>query len=287
MIMNMEQEPQYKDIAYQNESASQKLDIYLPNKEQSAWPALIYIHGGGFMFGDKQDSHLKPYLQALEHGFAVVSVEYRLSKEAIFPAAVLDVRNAVRYVRKHAAEYHLDATRLIAIGGSAGGNLAAMLGMNVPNGEFPGEEGMNFEENPYVAVAIDQFGPMNFATMDAQARENGISDCIHDEANSPESMYIGGEIQSNLDLVRKANPATYISENTAPFLIFHGTKDVMVPFMQSVVFAGELLEKVNPNSVEFIPVADAGHDDPKIFTEENMNQIYSFIQKHTATLSQK
>lgn len=98
------------------------------------------MHGGGFAFGDKRDDHMNAYLKALGWGWAAVSVEYRLSGEAIFPAAVLDCREAVRFLRKNAARYKLDPDRFAAIGGSAGGNLAAMLGMNIPNGAFHGEE---------------------------------------------------------------------------------------------------------------------------------------------------
>ena len=113
-----------------------------------------------------------------------------LSGEAAFPAAVLDVRQAIRFLRENADAYKLDATKFVAIGGSAGGNLAAMLGMNVPNGQFLGEEGRtDLQTQPTVALAIDQFGPMNFATMDAQAKENGLSLANHGEAMSPESKY--------------------------------------------------------------------------------------------------
>lgn len=123
----------YLDIPYAGQSPNQRLDIYLPQEGEGPFPLLIHVHGGGFAFGDKRDDHMNAYLKALGWGWAAASVEYRLSGEAPFPAAVLDCRSAVRYLRENAAEYHLDPSRFAAIGGSAGGNLAAMLGMKAPS----------------------------------------------------------------------------------------------------------------------------------------------------------
>lgn len=157
----------YLDIPYAGQSPNQRLDIYLPQEGEGPFPLLIHVHGGGFAFGDKRDDHMNAYLKALGWGWAAASVEYRLSGEAPFPAAVLDCRSAVRYLRENAAEYHLDPSRFAAIGGSAGGNLAAMLGMNVPNGAFPGEDDSgSYAAEPSVGAAVAQFGPMNFRTMD-------------------------------------------------------------------------------------------------------------------------
>lgn len=268
----------YLDIAYGNESKAQALDIYLPDEGDGPFPVLIHIHGGGFMFGDKRDDHMNAYLKALHRGMAAVSIEYRLSKEAIFPAAVLDVRAAIRFLREHAKEYKLDANKFVAIGGSAGGNLAAMLGMNIENGSFPGEEEQSFDTNPYVALAIDQFGPMNFATMDEQARQNGISHVDHDDVKSPESSYIGGAIQDNLEIAKMANPATYISDRMVKFLVQHGNKDVLVPYEQSIEFVEAIKAKQGEEKVRFIPVDGAGHEDKKFFTDENMSKVFSFIK---------
>ena len=160
---------------------------------------------------NKRDGHLQPLLAALPRGIAVVAVEYRLSGEARFSAAVLDVRQAVRFVKAHAAQYGIDPARLIAIGGSAGGNLAATLGMNVPNGAFPGEcAGACGGVQPDVLAAVDQFGPTDFKAMDAQARANGVSIADHDLPESPESRYLGICVaKASAALCAQANPLTY------------------------------------------------------------------------------
>lgn len=270
----------YLDIPYADESKAQVLDIYLPEEGEGPFATLIHIHGGGFMIGDKRDDHMDAYLKALHRNMAAVSIEYRLSGEAIFPAAVLDVREAIRFLKKHAAEYHLDADKFIVIGGSAGGNLAAMLGMNVPNGKFQGEEGKTFDVEPTVALAIDQFGPMNFISMDAQARANGISNVDHNQEKSPESKYLGGAIQENREAAVKANPATYAGPDMCKFLVQHGTADVLVPYEQSVEFADALRQKCGEHMVEFTKLEGANHEDKMFFAEDNMKVVFDFIDKN-------
>ncbi len=271
----------YLDVSYGTESKAQCMDIYLPDEGEGPFPALIHIHGGGFAIGDKRDDHMDAYLKAIKRGMAAISIEYRLSGEAVFPAAVLDVREAVRFIRKHAAEYKIDADKLIAIGGSAGGNLAAMLAMNIPNGEFEGEKvAAAYDETPYIRLAIDQFGPMNFRTMDEQARANGISKVEHDEPFSPESKYLGMPLADAPDeLIAKANPVTYAGSAMCPMLVQHGTADKLVPYEQSVEFVKAVNAKLGAGYVTFVTLEGADHEDKRFFAEENMKVVFDFIEK--------
>ena len=270
----------YLDVPYDNQSKAQCLDIYLPEEGEGPFPVLIHIHGGGFAIGDKRDDHMDAYLTAIKKGMAAVSIEYRLSGEAIFPAAVLDCRQAIRFLRAHAKQYSLDPERFVAIGGSAGGNLAAMLGMNIPNGQFTGEGASEgYEETPYVKLAIDQFGPMNFRTMDDQARANKVSHVDHDEPFSPESKYLGIAIPDASDeLIAQSNPATYISDAMVPMLVQHGTVDKLVPYGQSLEFVKAVQEKVGDDRVTFIPIMGADHEDKRFFDKENMKVVFDFIK---------
>lgn len=270
------------DIAYANESPNQRLDIYLPEESDGPFPTLCYIHGGGFAIGDKQDDHLTPYLRALDRGWAVAAIEYRLSGEAIFPAAVLDVRQAVRFLKANSATYCIDSDRLCAIGGSAGGNLAAILCMNIPNGAFPGE-GLadSYHENAFVVAAVDQFGPANFKTMDAQARANGISVVEHDTPTSAESSYLGIPVgQAAQTLCAQADPATYATKDMAPLLIQHGSADRLIPFQQSEQLFAALVSKGLGELVTFTPIEGADHEDQLFFTEQNMTVVLDFLDKH-------
>jgi dipeptidyl aminopeptidase/acylaminoacyl peptidase len=138
-----------------------------------------------------------------------------------------------------------------------------------------------YSETPYVALAIDQFGPMNFKTMDAQARANGISRVEHDEPFSPESKYLGIAIaeatQEQCDL---ANPAHYINDNMTDMLVQHGTGDVLVPYEQSVEFVEAVRRAQGEGKVEFVPLEGANHEDKRFFTDENMNLVFTFIENH-------
>lgn len=268
------------DIPYGNESKNQRLDIFLPEAGDGPFPTLVYIHGGGFAIGDKRDDHLEPYLKAMDRGWAVAAVEYRLSGEAIFPAAVLDVRRAVRFLKEHAKEYRLDPAKFVSIGGSAGGNLAAMLGMNIPNGGFPGEsKEEQYTVDPFVIGCVDQFGPITFKTMDDQARANGVSIVEHDLPHSAESKYLGIPIaQACQPLCDQASPLPYAGERMAPILVQHGTVDRLVPYQQSEEFVKGLREKGLGDKVTFTPLEGADHEDRMFGSPENLKTVFDFIE---------
>ena len=271
----------YLDIAYADESPNQCLDLYLPENGVAPFPLVVHLHGGGFGMGDKRDDHMDTYLKGLSRGYAIASVEYRLSSEAIFPAAVLDCREAFRWLKKHAAEYDIDPDRICALGGSAGGNLAALMGMNIPNGAFLGEEGKTFDGDCNVKAAVDQFGPIDFRVMDDQARANGVSFADHDQAVSAESSYMGGALPTLSDeWLAKANPTTYINENMAPMLVEHGCMDKLVPFAQSVNFVNAIYQKLGDGRVEFVPLPNADHEDKEYAGDWNMNVLWGWLDKH-------
>lgn len=269
------------DVAYDTVSPAQKLDLYFPETGDGPFPLVLHIHGGGFGMGDKRDDHMDTYLKLLDYGLAVGSIEYRLSSEAIFPAAVLDCRQAVRFVRRHAADYSIDPERIGVLGGSAGGNLAAMLGMNIPDGAFPGEEGKTFDGSCAVRFAVDQFGPIDFRHMDDQARANGVSFADHDETSSAESSYMGGALPTLPDeWLAKANPTTYINEGMAPLLVQHGCLDRLVPFAQSVNFVHAICRKLGYGRVDFVPLPTADHEDKQYGEDWNLRYLAQWIEAH-------
>lgn len=272
----------FLDISYGEESRNQRFDLYLPQEGDGPFPLVIHIHGGGFSMGDKRDDHMNAYLGLLHHGFAVASVEYRFSSEAVFPGAVLDCRQAVRYIRAHAGKYKVDPYRFGVVGGSAGGNLAAMLAMNVPNGAFPGEKGAeSYLQDPYVSVAVDMFGPISFKEMDDQARLNGISNVDHDEPFSPESLYLGIPLpDAPQALCDQADPTSYASRHMCPLLVQHGTADTMVPYEQSESFVRQLEKKGLASFVTFLAIPGAEHEDKAFFTDTNMTLVRNFLLKH-------
>jgi acetyl esterase/lipase len=241
------------------------LDLYLPEGRTASLPVIVWIHGGAFRMGDKENPRAA---RMVERGYAVASINYRLSQEAIFPAQVHDCKAAVRWLRAHAAQYHLDPDRIGAWGESAGGYLAAMLGTadNVP--ELEGTEG-NLEHSSRAQAVCDFFGPTDFLRMNDTP---GTMD--HDAPDSPESQLIGAPIQEHPDLVARANPITYIGPETPPFLIVHGDADYTVLLNQSQFLYRAL--RIAGLDATFHIVEGAGHGFPGA-SEEQLAEIDAMV----------
>ena len=242
-----------KDIAYViHGSPRQTLDLYAPKKGKDL-PLIVWIHGGAYLFGSKEGFPVEPVpLHLLLEGYAVASINYRLSPEPLFPAQLEDCKAALRWLRAHAGEFGFDPNRIVVWGASAGGNLAALLGTTGEVRDF--DVGENLGHSSRVQAACDFFGPTDFLQMDAHRLPDGQ---IHDAPDSPESKLIGGPIQDNPDAVRRVNPITYVTKGAAPFLIVHGTLDRLVPFNQSQLLATALEAAGGP--VTFHPVEGGGH----------------------------
>ena len=259
------------DVAYANKSEAQKLDIYLPEVGDGPFPVIVQIHGGAFRMGDKGDAQVNASLEGLTHGYAVVSINYRLSGEAIFPAQIQDVKAAIRFLRANAKKYKLNPDKIATWGGSAGGHLAAMAGTTGDVKEFDDASLGNVNESSKVQAVVDWFGPIEFNQMDPQFRASGKGKTDHDEANSPESELVGKQITNAPELVKRASPATYISKNDPPFFIQHGTEDPLVPVEQSKNFYSELIKVLDKDKVSLILLEGAGHGGPQFGTAENLD----------------
>lgn len=268
------------DLPYASLSPAQKLDIYLPDEGDGPFPVILHIHGGGFAIGDKRDIHVLAFLMGLVRGYAVVSLNYRLSGEATFPAGLQDIKAALRWLRANSERYHLDGNRIAACGGSSGGNYAAMICLTSHVAEL---EDLSLGNPGYscdVQAAVDWFGPTDFLKMDDQLAESGFSPSDHSEADSPESRYLGAKLSDVPLKVELANPMTYIHETMPPILIQHGRLDTMVPVQQSIMFAEKLGKYVNHDRFEFEILEGAGHGDLMFETQENMDRVFTFLDKH-------
>lgn len=265
------------DLPYANISPAQKLDIYLPADGAGPFPVILHIHGGGFEIGDKRDIHLTPFLQGLERGYAVASVNYRLSGEAIFPSGLQDVKAAIRWLRANSALYHLDRNRMAACGGSAGGYYAAMAGLTANVPELDDLSLGNPEYPCHVQAVVDWFGPVDFIKMDEQLAASGLGPGDHSEADSPESKFLGARISDVPELARRANPITYVHADIPPILIQHGRMDAMVPVQQSMSLVDKLVESVRRDRFEFDILENAGHGDPLFESEDNMERVFQFL----------
>jgi acetyl esterase/lipase len=231
---------------------SQTLDLYAPKKATGV-PLIVWIHGGAFLFGSKEGFPVEPVpLHLLLEGYAVASINYRLSPEALFPAQFQDCKAAIRWLRAHADELGIDPNRIGVWGASAGGNLAALVETAGSVRDFDVGENLNYSSR--VQAVCDFYGPTDFLQMDAHRLPDGQ---IHNVPDSPESKLVGGPIQDNPDKVRRVNPITYVDRSAPPFLIVHGTLDRLVPFNQSQLLAAALEAVGAP--VKFHPVEGGGH----------------------------
>ncbi|MCE7988767.1 MAG: alpha/beta hydrolase [Caldilinea sp. CFX5] len=262
----------FRDLAYVTDGHErQKLDLYLPDGGDNH-PLIIWVHGGAFRLGSKEGNENDPVpVQYVAQGYAVASLNYRLSQHAIFPAQIQDCKAAVRWLRAHAAQFKLDPNRFAAWGPSAGGHLVAMLGTTGQVAEF--EVGEHRNVSSRVQCIVDYFGPTDFLQMDAQRPPDGM---LHDTPDSPESELIGGPIQENRAKTARANPITYVTADAPPFLVVHGNQDPLVPYGQSVLLVNALL--VAGVDVAFYTVVGGGHGR---FTDPAVPKITeAFLAKH-------
>jgi acetyl esterase/lipase len=235
----------------------QKLDLYLP-KEASVdrkRPLIVWVHGGAWLAGSKDRC---PAVSFADQGYAVASINYRLSQHAIFPAQIEDCKAAIRWLRVNADKYGYDPNRLGVWGASAGGHLVALLGTAGDVQEF--DIGPYRGVSSQVQAVCDFFGPTDFTKMSSFP-----TTMDHDSADSPESRLLGGPVQESKDKALRADPITYVTKDDPPFLIVHGDRDPLVPHNQS-----ELLYEALRNAgvdATFYTVRGAGHGgfrDPQV-----------------------
>jgi len=263
-----------RDVEYARAgNFSLKLDIYEPkNPIAKPTPAVVWIHGGGWRAGDKFPAPFAARLAA--EGFFAVSINYRLSQDAKFPAAVYDSKCAIRWVRANASQFGLDPDRIGVAGASAGGHLALMVGLTAetdglePDFCFPGVP-------TRVQAVLSHFGPTNLA---AAAQSGPLP------AANPLISFLGPSPTENPDLYWKASPIAYVSVDDPPVLMIHGDSDRLVPLSQSQ----ELLDALKPRTeVNLVVVKNADHgfrpaDGGQIFpSRAEIDRIsVDFFKKH-------
>ncbi len=259
-----------RDIEYvPGGGKAQSLDLYLPTSDRPT-PLILWIHGGGFRAGDKRQC---PATAFTRRGYATASLNYRLSGQAVFPAAIEDCKAAVRWLRAHAKEHNLDADHFGAWGSSAGGHLVALLGTSGGVKQLEGNGG-HPDFSSRVQAVCDWFGPTDFLQMEAHALTPGRP-FNHDAVDSPESLFVGGAIQENKEKVRAANPITYVTPDDPPFLIMHGDRDPLVPHHQSELLAAALKQAGVRVTLYTVQGKGHGFGGPEI-----MRMVEEFFDQH-------
>lgn len=258
-----------------------KLDLYLPRvpaplndldfsaaRNAHSWPLIIWFHGGGWRGGSRADP--SPAMPLLDSGYAVASVSYRLSTQAPWPAQLHDAKAAVRWLRTRAQAYTLDTARFVAWGTSAGGHLAAMLGVTASGDSLEGGDGAEGRVGESGAPAtvravIVYHGPSDFLEPHPKRGKKGSSI----------AQLLGCTVDECRDRARLASPVSHVSLDDASFLIVHGLADSTVPFSQAVRLEAALRRADVPVEIVLLPGAD--HGGPPFRSEVMMKRVRAFL----------
>jgi acetyl esterase/lipase len=251
------------DVPYVKDAHErQKLDIAFFKKGKPR-PLLIWIHGGAFMTGDKSENHAI-WPELMSAGYAVATINYRLSGDARWPAQITDCKAAIRFLCAHAKDYNIAPGRIAVWGSSAGGHLAALVGTSGSARKL--DIGEHLDQSSAVSCAVDMFGPIDFEKMPQFT-----------SPTSPEAKMWGRATSEALDLAREACPITYLSKNTPPLLILHGDSDSVVNISQSQLFDAAI--KKAGATGDFITLPGVGHSHAEVWAKERQ-QILTFFKRH-------
>ena len=267
-----------RDVPYiQDGDDSQRLDLYLPDSPpEKPLPVIVHIHGGGWRGGNKFPC---PVLYMTERGYVVASVEYRFSQKATFPAQIQDCQAAIRWLRANSDKYHIDADKVGVVGASAGGHLSALVGTSGGQKAFE-PIGGNEDQSDRVQCVIDIFGPASFASVMQQAEddENVRNIFEFNSSSDPYSLLIGETLNEDPEKTNAVSPIHYVSEETPPMLILHGTHDALVPYAQSLELVEALKAKEVPVWLQTLP--GSGHGGPAFTKPPVVALMQSFFDKH-------
>lgn len=259
----------HRDVAYaQVDGRTLLVDIYLPRYTAEA-PLLVWVHGGAWSRGSK--SSVGP-LALTKSGYAIASVDFRMSGEAPFPAQIHDIKAAIRFLRAEADTYGYDAERVAIGGNSSGGHLAAFVGVTNGDAGLEGEVGDHLDESSSVQAVLDYYGPTNLATILPQSTPHGLS--VRQPALD---LLIGGQPEAVPEMAELASVVTHVDPSDPPMLILHGDQDPQVPINQSHELHGAYKKLGLP--VHFEVVHGAAHGGRAFNDAERLAVVREFLEK--------
>ena len=255
------------DVVY---SDGLKLDLYYPEQINDKNPLVISIFGGGWIFGFKTDKFVPPMIQPINEGFIVAVPDYTLSLDAPFPQSVIDIKKCIAFLRSHSDLYKIDTNNITLWGESAGAHLALEAGL-VENSHF------DLALDTRVKNIIAMYAPSNPLAINAQAEKLGILDTARSDKDTVFGIYMGkhydDERQMNL-----ASPIKQINDHMPNIILEHGTKDALVPYLQSVEFFNKAKEKYPDSHVTLSIYDGLQHTDPFFFTKEHVHYLMNMLK---------
>ena len=294
----------YAGVQYSDVSASDYLNLYVPSSEVPP-PLMVLVHGGGFVLNDCESRQAQLFYDYFRnHGYACATVNYRLAQEAKFPAAIRDVKAAVRFLRANADRYGYDASRVAIWGESAGGYLAVMAGMTTDEQfndlPFIGEEALDAPVSAEVSAILDFYGVMELQTVQARKadfRALGIPGIVVDVAGrwltdalkgtgiaSVEDYWLDMDLDAITDEERQAfTPARYVAENLPNradlrLSIWHGDADITVPWVQSQRLYAQAAGIAGEDRVSFELFRNMKHADEDMYSDENLARLKAWLE---------
>jgi acetyl esterase/lipase len=262
----------YSNIPYSNDTLTKHmLDLYLPPDTKNNLPLVVWIHGGAWMLNDKYAD--MGYMQNtvrgfIDSGYALASINYRYSTDSVFPAQIQDCNQALEFLYQHAAQYHIDNSRIAVIGFSAGGHLASLMALsnnnNVKDFYPPG-----LKAHFHIKALLDFYGPSDFIMIASNP------DTTVNNARNPVSILLGAQPVDRPDLARRASPVTYVDKNDPPVLIVQGEKDESVPNTQSRLLNSWLA--INGVQHQLIIVPNAPHYGVMFDTDDIRKNVFAFL----------
>lgn len=270
-----------ENVPYATTHDAQRLDLYLPDSGSGPFPLVIWVHGGGWQGGTRLLGANAFQRSLTRRGYAVATVEYRLSSDATWPAQIEDVKAAVRLLRANATEYRLDEQRFAAWGSSAGGHLVAMLGVTDATSGFDNAALGNSSVSSQVHAVVDWYGPSDLLRMDRDAATQGCGPGAqqHDAAGSPESLLLGVRPSLDTTRARNASPVFYASAGDAPMLIVHGQRDCTVSWKQSERLAEALRTSNSAANVEVMFYPNDGHGGGTFGSTGSVDAVVAFLTR--------
>ena len=255
------------DVVY---SDGLKLDLYYPEHINDKNPLVISIFGGGWISGFKTDKFIPPMIQPINEGFIVAVPDYTLSLDAPFPQSVIDIKKCIAFLRSHSDLYKIDTNNITLWGESAGAHLALEAGL-AENSHF------DLALDTRVKNIIAMYAPSNPLTINAQAEKLGILDTARSDKDTVFGIYMGknydDERQMNL-----ASPIKQINDHMPNIILEHGTKDALVPYLQSVEFFNKAKEKYPDSHVTLSIYDGLQHTDPFFFTKEHVHYLMNLLK---------
>lgn len=256
----------------------QILDIYLPEEGDGPWPLLLYVHGGGWSMGSKTLGALDCIIGAIRHGYALISLDYRLAPKVKFPEFLYDVKTAVRWARANAAQYGFLPHKFGMLGDSAGGHLTLMTGFTAGHPEYEGEEYGWPGVSSAVQAIVDLYGPTCLdADRDAWNAEAGVPSMGLD--GSGPSIY-DTAFSSDRDMLRLISPISYVHRDIPPTMILQGGSDPVVPRQHSIILKDKIRAVCGEARVELRLYGERTHSDGAFMTEETCQEIVSFFDRY-------